>query len=62
MAMNRCPRPDCDRTQFEVAPLEPKTGSGDVTLKAVRCTSCGSVVGVIDAGTAFLVKSLADAR
>lgn len=57
MAQSRCPK--CNNSTFEIVEQEPKNSS--YKLMFVQCSSCGSVIGVLDyfnIGT--LLKKLKD--
>jgi hypothetical protein len=41
---SKCPRSDCNSTQFEMKELKVK--NSQYRLNAIQCTSCGAVVGV----------------
>jgi len=47
MAQSKCPNPQCDSTNFELAPRIKPTHS-TFELSFVQCAKCGAVIGVLE--------------
>ena len=62
---SKCPAQGCGETTFEYASETPRSGDvggpGLRPVTMVRCTRCGTVVGVLDEVMAKQVGALADA-